>query len=902
MLFVTVGSGVDEYPLREGSTTIGRGRDNDLLLPHPQVSQHHARIDVTADGASITDLGSSNGTFVGGAELAPREPHGLVDGDGIHVGPFVLTYRVTAAPQVPEPAAAVREPTVLLPPAEPARLDVTTPEGLSTHELRGELVRLGRSADNDIVVEAEAVSRHHAELRQVDGRWSITDLGSTNGLTIDGRRVTEHTLGDGDLVRIGRRVVLAFHEAVSAAGAGRAGAARPGEGADGRRVVEIPAAGALTIGRGADAGIRVAHPQVSAAHARVERRDGELVVQDLGSAAGTFVNGQPVDQRALKDGDAVRIGAQRFVVRAGRLEVEDEEGALELEARDLSVTVAKGKRILDHVSLTIKPRQFVAVVGGSGSGKSTLVNALSGFRPATEGTVLVNGVDLYRNAAAYRSDLGYVPQDDIIHRDLPVGRALDYSAQLRMPPDTTAQERADRIREVLAELDLQGCANTPIRRLSGGQRKRVSIAVELLTRPSLFFLDEATSGLDPATESQLMRLLRRLADQGRTVILITHATKNVMLCDAVAVMARGGRLAYFGPPDEALTYFKVDDFDGIYERVEEDTPTTWARRQVAAEAKKGGRRGAPLRGGAPAAPPQQRNVSSWKQFATLTRRYLDTLMCDRQAAALLFLVAPALGLLNFIEWDRDVFDPVTGGANKGVMLCFISVLVTFLVGMITSVREIVKEDAVYRRERMVGLKVLPYIASKVAVGSVFALYSAAVLYGLTFAAIDFPQANGIAPLYIFIPFLLGTFSGLAWGLLVSALASTEERAMLLMILVIVPQIVFSGGMLSMDDMGAPGKVFGSITSTRYNLAALVTATEVREGDCVKPDLSDCRMPGSEGMTTLAEKQALVKQLNEQYGQIFAVRLSVYWGISLGIAVILLVIVALLQKRKDKSLT
>ena len=178
--------------------------------------------------------------------------------------------------------------------------------------------------------------------------------------------------------------------------------------------------------------------------------------------------------------------------------------------------------------------------------------------------------------------MGYVPQDDIIHLDLTVYKALDYAARLRMPADTSRQEREQRIREVIDELDLKACAERTIKQLSGGQRKRVSIGVELLTRPSLFFLDEATSGLDPATEAAMMKLLRKLADQGRTIILITHATKNVMACDKVVFLARGGLLAYFGPPEDALKYFGVKDFDEIYERLESGgKPEEWAQRYLA---------------------------------------------------------------------------------------------------------------------------------------------------------------------------------------------------------------------------------------------------------------------------------------------------------------------------------
>src|SRR5262249_32093625 len=192
----------------------------------------------------------------------------------------------------------------------------------------------------------------------------------------------------------------------------------------------------------------------------------------------------------------------------------------------------------------------------------------------------------------FRGEIGYVPQRDIVHMELTPQSALDYAAQLRMPPDTTRAERQGRVQEVLADLDLGERKSAPISQLSGGQLKRVSIGVELLTKPRLFFLDEPMSGLDPGTEYEMMKLLRQLADQGRTVVLITHATKNVMLCDKVAFLARGGYLSYFGPPDAALAYFdqyrtarerreKEMEFDDIYSILDDPrrgTPAEWAAR------------------------------------------------------------------------------------------------------------------------------------------------------------------------------------------------------------------------------------------------------------------------------------------------------------------------------------
>ncbi len=250
--------------------------------------------------------------------------------------------------------------------------------------------------------------------------------------------------------------------------------------------------------------------------------------------------------------------------------------------------------ILKNISVAFQPREFIVVVGQSGGGKSTLVDAIAGYRPATHGMVLVNGTNIYRNFEAVINDIGYVPQRDIIHYELTVYQALDYAARLRMPRDTRKAERHERILEVLDDLDLVERKDTPINKLSGGQIKRVSIGVELLTKPGLFFLDEPTSGLDPGTETAFMHLMRRLADQGRTIVMVTHATKNVMLADKVVFLARGGYLSWFGPPEEALKYFdqyrsdrerraREMDFDQIYSILDDASKGSaqdWAARYL----------------------------------------------------------------------------------------------------------------------------------------------------------------------------------------------------------------------------------------------------------------------------------------------------------------------------------
>ncbi|HEV8574408.1 MAG TPA: ATP-binding cassette domain-containing protein, partial [Dehalococcoidia bacterium] len=320
----------------------------------------------------------------------------------------------------------------------------------------------------------------------------------------------------------------------------------------------------LTIGRLEHNDLVINDPQVAGVHARVRNMDGRWVIYDEDTESGTFVNRRRIRVAELKDGDEILIGTNKVFLDGTAVRGFLGRGGVRIEAIDLCRELKDGRRILDDISLSIYPGEFVAIVGGSGAGKTSLLHALSGFVPATDGTVRYNGVSLYDNVDLFRPVLGYVPQDDIVHPELTVERTLYYGAKLRLPKDTRPQELQERIEEAIASVGLTERRHTEVRRLSGGQRKRVSVALELLARPRALFLDEPTSGLDPALEGRMMSLFRDLAEAGATVIVSTHVTQNLRLCNKVVWMAPGGHLVFFGSPAEALRHFRVQDFGEIY--------------------------------------------------------------------------------------------------------------------------------------------------------------------------------------------------------------------------------------------------------------------------------------------------------------------------------------------------
>jgi len=229
---------------------------------------------------------------------------------------------------------------------------------------------------------------------------------------------------------------------------------------------------------------------------------------------------------------------------------------------------AGGTRILNMVELTLHPGEMCALIGPSGAGKSTLIRALLGLRDPDEGSVRMGSLPVAELGPA-----GYVPQDDALHRALTVRRELSYAAELRMP-ETSAEERQSRITEVLDQVDLGDRSEVRIRRLSGGQRKRVSVALELLTGPPMLILDEPTSGLDPGLEARTMTLLAQVAKTGRIVLVATHAMESIERADALCVLV-GGYVAFFGPPRKALSYFRVDRYADLFRQLGKQSPSAW---------------------------------------------------------------------------------------------------------------------------------------------------------------------------------------------------------------------------------------------------------------------------------------------------------------------------------------
>ncbi len=437
-------------------------------------------------------------------------------------------------------------------------------------------VKLGRDSDHcEIILSREFVSRRHCALRTEGDAVVIEDLETTNGTFVNGKEIRQQRLNPGDRIGLGKASPHHFVYTLS--------------NETPTRKYALPSQKVYRIGRTQDCDLPLIHdPTVSAQHARLLVRANKLTIEDMGSASGTFVNGQMIRVAQITASDQVRIGTTELVFQQTaegmRVSAQTRQNQIRLEAQNLVRTHGK-HQLLRNIDLVIEPGEYVGVLGPSGAGKSTLLNALNGFQPATGGQVLVNGTNLYSSYDMYRNSIGYVPQDDIIHRELSVERSLAYTAQLRLPRDTTSEQLEAQVTSVIETLGLSHVRQSPVLNLSGGQRKRVSIGCELLTKPSLIFLDEPTSGLDPSTEEKLMRHFRQMSEQGQSVVLTTHILYNLDLLDMVILLSRG-RLVYFGPTSEVCNFFdstsnRVQRPIDIFDLLEPESPDSALREERA---------------------------------------------------------------------------------------------------------------------------------------------------------------------------------------------------------------------------------------------------------------------------------------------------------------------------------
>ncbi|MBF9135070.1 FHA domain-containing protein [Plantactinospora sp. S1510] len=718
-------------------------------------------------------------------------------------------------------------------------------------------LRIGRDPLCGIVLDDSRASREHLELSYRAGRWYLRDLASRNGTFVNGQQVHELELTGACAVRLGNAVdgpVLTFRpDGLPAPPPTVTDSRQPGLLTEVRPSRYEPAAeppsGArfalgrtpsasyratdrIRIGRAPDNDIVLDDLLVSRYHADLVRDGSGFRVVDLGTRNGTYVNGRQVEHAVLYADDLLSFGHHQMVFDGATLHDYVDAGRVSLRAEGLWVMVG-ARNLLSGVSFDLDECSLLAVVGPSGAGKSTLLGALTGNRPAQSGTVRYQDRDLYAEYADLRHRIGLVPQDDILHRQLTVRRALRYAAGLRFGADVTPAERDQRIDEVLGQLALTAHADQRIDTLSGGQRKRTSVALELLTEPSLLFLDEPTSGLDPALDRDVMQGLRELADRGRTVVVVTHSPLHLSVCDRVLVLAAGGKVAYFGPPDRLLEFFGAADYADVFTAVAAE-PDVWAAQFAAT--RPAAKAASPTERPATVAPPPRQGW--WQQMAILTRRTVAVTLADRLYAALsLGLPVGLAALLHVVPGSDGLGLPAgePGRSTEAAELLVILVIGAVFIGLAGGIREFVGEGAIYRRERAVGMAPGAYLSAKLSVFAVLNALQATLFVLLGTIGRSGPREAlvlGLPLVELIVVIWLTTLAATVLGLLVSVYVSTSEQTMPVLVGLVMAQLVLCGGLFAVVER--PGiEQLSWLAPARWGYAAAAATVDLR-GIMLKP--------------------------------------------------------------------
>ena len=663
-----------------------------------------------------------------------------------------------------------------------------------------EVISFGRAEDNDIVLKSMFASRYHGVIYMDRGVVIIEKLADCkNGLWYHGKKIKSTALRDGTYIRIfgkieeqeqGVLIVSSIKEETVVWNS-----------------VQVPQGSRITIGRDESCNIVLDHISISRVHAYVEERGGSFYIVDNGSTNGVLLNGKKLSGRKeLKEKDIILITNSKLVYTAGSIVYCMAKSGISVETKDVLKQVGKKKlTICNNVNLTINPGELVAIIGGSGAGKTSIMNCISGYSTPTSGQVLVNDVDLYENYDTLKYIIGYVPQKDIVYDNLTVHDMLRYSARLRLPKDVTSDEIDQIVQKVIDTVELSHRSDALVRSLSGGQRKRASIAVELLTDPNLFFLDEPTSGLDPGTERNLIRTLKGMTSSGKTVILVTHSTLGMQEYDKIIFMGTGGKLCFAGSYDEALRFFETDDIVNVYEMISSE-PDVWKNKYEQMLSQQQRSSSAPKK-------TEIKNSNKkgyFRQFGILSTRYTHLLLNDRQRMLLLLLQAPLLGFLVYLV-ANDKFARIY---ESTISILFVYSCCAFWIGIMSALQEICKERVILKREYMTGLNMGSYILSKMVVLSVMCILQSFILT-LTIALLvnvdkgggefwrPFFEVTGVISspfLEFFITTALTSISAAAMGILVSALFTNADRVMTIAPILLMPQILFSGMLFTLDGI------------------------------------------------------------------------------------------------------
>ncbi len=800
---------------------IGRDLRADVRIAHPLISRAHLVLRFDQGRWIAIDNGSLNGMFVNGRRLPTVDIH---DGQHINIGNPdgpELTFELgsqQAAGRPPTSSIPIADrPTSTYPPQQPRTQPPTTsrpqpyPAGPQQGYPSTQPPRYPNGPQPGYPGPESQPTRAPSSMSRQDSQPALSQP-ALESVTAMGPTAAPRS-SEGNLATSMLKIL------------------RPGRPAD-------APPGSIKIGRNTDNDIVIPDVLASRHHATlVPTADGGAEIRDNRSINGTFVNGSRVESAVLHEGDTVTIGNVDLQFRGGtlvrRTETTAASGTGGLDVYGVTWTIEGNKTLLENISLTARPGTLTAVIGPSGAGKSTFARLVAGYTHPTTGTVSFEGHDIHAEYASLRSRIGMVPQDDVVHGQLTVNQALMYAAELRLPPDTTKEDRARVVAQVLEELEMTRQGDTRVDKLSGGQRKRASVAMELLTGPSLLILDEPTSGLDPALDRQVMTMLRQLADAGRVVMVVTHSLSYLDVCDQVLLLAPGGKTAFSGPPSQIGPTMGTTNWADIFSSVARD-PDAANQRFIA------------LHGPPPTQPPSQTpgdlgkptKTSVRRQFSTIGRRQMRLIVSDRGYFIFLAFLPFIMGVLSLsVPGDVGFGVPVPaikGGEapnEPGQILVLLNVGAIFM-GTALTIRALIGERAIFLREQAVGLSTTAYLLAKVFVFAAFAIVQSSIVTAINIwgkkwgpGAVTSGAVIPNRSLELFTDMAACCVAAAMVGLALSALAKSNEQIMPLLVVAIMSQLVFQGGMIPVTGRVGLDQL-SWITPARWGFASTASTIDL----------------------------------------------------------------------------
>jgi ABC-type multidrug transport system ATPase subunit len=687
------------------------------------------------------------------------------------------------------------------------KLQVSSNSGTKKFRIEeGKTYVLGRTGgNNDIAVDIPYVSSQHLRIRSVNNKLEVTDLGSTNGSYLEGVNLVRdkvYTLSKNQTLYLGNsNVSLVILEDTSSGNSGQAqssgsgsSAAAAAENKKGLNAM-LSNKAEVIIGRSQECDIVINDPTISRKHARVYKKGGQVFVEDLKSVNGIYINRTKTSSGILTENDTLYIGIHPFSLGKS---FSVGESVSAISAQDVTKVFSNGFKGLQETSIEIPEKKIVALMGPSGCGKSTLLKALNGDSPATNGTIKVFGQDLYENFDRLKHVIGYVPQDNIVHEDLTVDQSLYYAAKLRLSSSVTEDEIKTRITEVLQALkiDRADIRTNKVAKLSGGQKKRVSIAVEILNKPKILFLDEPTSPLDPETIEEFLKCLQALCEQGTTVVMVTHKPEDLNYVDKVIFMGVAGHLVYEGTREDLTGYFSKNNLIEVYALLsKKEVSASWYNKW----------RGQNNSGKKPesskiAVKPEPVNL--FRQIFWLCARYSSVKIGNTKNLIIQFLQPIIIAVLLMLTFDTVIntvkvptkelnskMEPIEKEEKNGnVSLVFLLAIASVWFGVSNSAKEIVGEKEILKREFMLNMTLSNYLTSKIVVLSVLTCMQVFILQSLVF--IRFPDLNNFGLTFAYMS-LIG-ISAILYGLFFSSITSTSEEVMSILPIALMPQIILSG--------------------------------------------------------------------------------------------------------------